>query len=89
MSYVKLRRTDLLTILMEQTKDGRAVSLRDLGAAAGVSHNTMWRISTGAQARVKRAVAEKICDRIGCAVPVLWSPADWDDTDNPTGGMSE
>lgn len=65
---------ELLRKLMERTSTGASVSIRQLGDAAGVPHQTIGNLLSGAQKSVPMDVAHAICDRIGCGVLMLFAP---------------
>jgi transcriptional regulator with XRE-family HTH domain len=65
----------LLRKLMQRTGDGSNVTIRDLAAAVGVPHGTVGNLLTGEQASVSQEIAQRIADRIGVDLLVLWRPA--------------
>lgn len=65
---------DRLKLLMERTGTGKAVSGRELAAAAGVAHGTIGALMSGAQRVVPEPKAKAIASVLGVDLLVLWVP---------------
>lgn len=65
---------DLLRRLMERTGDGTAVSTRTLAKAVGVHHSFIGHLLTGERATAPAEIANRISQRIGVDLLVLFAP---------------
>ncbi|MGW8374291.1 helix-turn-helix transcriptional regulator [Streptomyces sp. ODS28] len=65
---------DLLRRLMERTGTGSRISIRDLAAAAGVSHGTIHALVQGETRTAAPQVAHEVCRVIGVDLLILFTP---------------
>jgi hypothetical protein len=64
-----------LRMLMERTGDGSEVKIRSLAKAAGVHSSRIGELLSGKQQTTSARIAEKVADRCGVDLLVLWVPA--------------
>ncbi|MFE0651399.1 XRE family transcriptional regulator [Streptomyces sp. NPDC059534] len=67
---------ELLRLLMQRTGTGARVTIRQLGAAAGVPHGTIGNLLAGLQESVAGESAYAIAAALGVDVLVLWIPVE-------------
>lgn len=65
---------DRLSMLMERTGTGAAISGRELARRVGVPHGTVDALLNGHTKTQPQTVAETICRVIGVDLLILWSP---------------
>jgi lambda repressor-like predicted transcriptional regulator len=70
---------DLLRTLMERTKTGDKITIRELADRVGVAHGTIHNLLTRKTTKLPAPVAYSIASVIGVDVLILWTPLGRDD----------
>ncbi len=66
---------ELLRVLMRSARDGRPISVRDLGDAARVSKSKLYGLLNGALPYVDAAAATRIAEAVGVPARRIFHPA--------------
>ncbi|MEV0115566.1 helix-turn-helix transcriptional regulator [Streptomyces sp. NPDC050844] len=80
----RLVRRDLLRMLMQRTRTGAPVAIRELASVAGVSRSTIGHLLTGQRRSVPLDTAHAIAQHIGVELLVLFVPVGRSQTETRT-----
>ncbi|MFG2900924.1 helix-turn-helix domain-containing protein [Streptomyces zaomyceticus] len=79
----RLVSAELLRTLMQRTGTGKAVTIRQLARHAGVAHGVIGELLTGVRDTVSATAAQRIAQRIGVDLLILFVPSERADSSRP------